>query len=252
MREREDAYGRMLHDALEDEDVEEIVERDDGFVMASRFGPAAYLAPYRRWPSRQRRAMRLVRGRVLDVGCGAGRVALHLQERGREVVSIDPSPGAIEACRRRGVHDARVLSLEDVDASLGVFDTIVMLGNNLGLLGSEAKARRLLRRLHRLTSDRGRIVGETLAARETDDPAHLRYHERNRARGRLPGQIRIRVRYRDLATPWFDYLFVSPDELRKLVEGTGWRIARLLDAEETLYVAVLEKERPLSGRRAPG
>jgi SAM-dependent methyltransferase len=244
----------MILDALEDErgDVEEIVERDDGFVMASRFGPAGYLAPYRRWPSRQRRAMRLVRGRVLDVGCGAGRVALHLQERGLEVVSIDTSPGAVEASRRRGVRDARVLSLDDVDESLGPFDTVVMLGNNLGLLGGEAKARRVLRRLHRLTSDRGRIVGETLNAHDTDDPVHLRYHERNRARGRLPGQIRIRVRYRDLATPWFDYLFVSPDELRKLVEGTGWRIARLLDAEETLYVAVLEKEPPLSGRRAPG
>jgi SAM-dependent methyltransferase len=250
--EPQDAYGRMLLDALEGDDVQEIVERDDGFVMASRFGPEAYLAPYRRWPSRQRRAMRLVRGRVLDVGCGAGRVALHLQERGREVVSIDVSAAAVEVSRRRGVRDARVLSLEDVDESLGRFDTIVMLGNNLGLLGGAAKAKRLLRRLHRLTTDRGRIVGETTDPYLTEDPSHLGYHEHNRRRGRMAGQLRLRIRYREHATPWFDYLLASPEELAAIAEGTGWRIARRLDDGGPFYVAVLEKEPRLSARRARG
>src|SRR5439155_545816 len=74
-------------------------------------------------------------GRVLDVGCGGGCVCLHLQERGQDVVGIDVSPGAIEVCRRRGVRDVRLLSIDDVDHSLGQFDTVVMLGNNIGLLG---------------------------------------------------------------------------------------------------------------------
>jgi SAM-dependent methyltransferase len=106
-----DGYGRMILDALEGEDLAEIVERDDGFMTASSLGPSAYLAPFRRWPSRQRRAMRLVRGRVLDVGAGAGRVSLHLQGHGHDVVAIDRSPGAVEACRRRGVRDARELAV---------------------------------------------------------------------------------------------------------------------------------------------
>ena len=140
MREREDAYGQMLLAALDGATVFEIVEREDGFVQASGYGPSLYLAPYRRWPSAQRRGMRYVRGRVLDVGAGGGRVPLHLQERGHEVVAIDSSPGAVEACRRRGVRDARLLSIDGVDESLGRFDTIVMYGNNFGC--SRARRRR--------------------------------------------------------------------------------------------------------------
>ena len=185
--------------------------------------------------------MRFVRGRVLDVGAGAGRVALHLQQRGLDVVAIDVSPLAVEVCSRRGVRDARICAFDDVGAELGLFDTVVMFGNNFGLFGSAAKAGRMLRRLHRVTSARGRIVAESADVYATQMPEHRDYHERNRRRGRMAGQLRIRIRHRCYATPWFDYLIVSPDEMRSLVEGTGWRVARTIDGDGRLYAAVLEK-----------
>jgi len=151
----------MLLDAFEHGSAVEIVEREDGFISASQVGSELYLAPFRRWPSHHRQAMRFVRGRVLDIGAGGGRVAMHLQERGQAVVSIDVSPGAIEVCRRRGVKDARELGIDDVDKSVGPIDTIVMLGNNFGLFGTPTKAKRLLRRLHRMTSDDARIIAES-------------------------------------------------------------------------------------------
>lgn len=240
MRKGEDAYGQMLLAALDGRDTVEIVERDDGFIDASCLGSKLYLAPFRRWPQLHRSAMRFVRGRTLDVGCGGGRVCLHLQDRGQKVVGIDVSPGAIEVCRRRGVRDVRLCSIDEVDESLGSFDTIVMLGNNFGLFASRTKAQRLLRRFYKLTTERGRIVAETRDIYGTDDPAHLEYQKRNRARGRMSGQIRIRVRYRDQATPWFDYLMVSRQELEDLLDGTGWRLGRVLESADT-YVAIIQK-----------
>jgi len=228
----------MLLDHLEgDRDLHEIVERDDGFVSAAALN---YFAPVRRWPPVERRALRFVRGRVLDVGCGAGRVALELQDRGCEVVAIDVSAGAVEVARRRGARDVRLLPFERVDASLGRFDTVVMFGNNFGLFGGEAKARRMLRRLHRLAD---RVVATSRDPYATDDPTHLAYHERNRRAGRMAGQVRIRVRYRELATPWFDYLLVSPDEMAALAESGGWRVGRIVSADgaDYVYVGVLER-----------
>ncbi len=75
----------------------------------------------------------------------------------------------------------------------------------------------------------------------TEDPAHLAYQERNRQRGRAAGQLRLRVRYRDLVGPWFDYLIVSPDEMATILVDTEWRIHRLLQQSGSgYYVAVLQ------------
>jgi SAM-dependent methyltransferase len=213
----------------------EIIERDDGLLDAAQIG---YFKPAARWPAVERRALRWARGRVLDAGLGAGRAALELQQRGRSVVGIDVSPGAVEVARRRGVRDVRLLAFEEVDDSLGAFDTVVMFGNNFGLFGSPSKARRLLRRLRPLA---GRIVAGSNDPYATEDPVHLAYQERNRKRGRMAGQLRIRNRYRDLTGPWFDYLIVSPDEMATILEGTQWRIRRLVqESGSGYYVAVLE------------
>ena len=240
MDESRDAFGLMLLDHLEGRPSVEIIEREDGFVQVFPFSPAGYFAPVRRWSAPERRALRLVRGRVLDVGCGAGRVALELQRRGHEVVGIDPSPLAVDVCRRRGVGDARVLGLRDLDDSLGRFDTVVMFGNNFGLFGDARKARARLRRLHRVTSDGARILASSADPHRSQKPDHFLYVESNRRRGRMTGQIRFRVRHRRAATPYFDFLFVSREETGELAGAGGWRLVRTID-EGHNYMGVLEK-----------
>ena len=112
--------------------------------------------------------LRFARGRVLDVGCAAGRVALALQERGREVVAIDESPLAVEVARRRGVRDARALALADVDASLGTFDAVLIVRNNFGLGGPDG-ARALLERIAAVTTPRGRLITDSVDPHRIDD-----------------------------------------------------------------------------------
>jgi SAM-dependent methyltransferase len=238
LRPEQDAFGRLLMDLVSGQQVVEIVERDDGFVFAS--DGRYYLAPFRRWWPQERRAMRFVRGRVLDLGCGAGRVSLHLQNRGLDVVGVDVSPMAVETARRRGVADARVGTVATALTKGQLFDTILLLGNNLGLLAGEVQGRRLLRRLARLATEQGRILAGSYDPYDGASELARRYHERNRNRGKLGGVERLRVRYRQYATPWYDVLFASRDEVTQLAAGTGWRTARFI-GDGPGYVAVLER-----------
>jgi hypothetical protein len=84
-------------------------------------------------------------------------------------------------------------------------------------------------------------VAEILDPYRTTEPQHLEYHERNRRKGRMPGQLRLRVRYKRYRTRWFDYLFVSRSELESLLAGTNWHITEILESGGPVYVAILEK-----------
>jgi len=242
LTEAQDAYGRAMVDWYRGRGGYEIVERDDGFIGLSS-GPQVYLAEHREWPSFERRGIRFARGRVLDVGSGGGRVGLHLEKQGLDVLGIDNSPAAVELCHRRGFAGATLLPFEQISRRrLGVFDTVVLYGNNFGLMGGRRRAKTRLRRLFGMTTGRGRLLAESMDPYATDAPHHLGYHERNRRRGRMGGQIRLRVRYQKMKTPWFDYLFVSREEMDDLLDGTGWRVTRQIDgAAAGLYLAVIEK-----------
>ena len=239
LRAGQDAYGQIYLALFEGREAQEIMERDDGLIYCG--DPSDYFAPYRRWPATEKQAMRAVRGRVLDVGCGAGRVSLYLQERGHDVVAIDASPLAIEVVKRRGVTRAEVRSLADLDRSLGIFDTIILLRNNFGLVGKEGSAPRLLRRLAAITSDHGRIITDSVDPERIENPVFHTYRLKNDTALR-PRAQRYRVRWQQYATPWFYYLMFSPGELEQLVTGTGWRVSRFIDDGTPRFAAVLEKE----------
>jgi hypothetical protein len=58
----------------------------------------------------------------------------------------------------------------------------------------------------------------------------------------MPGQLRIRVRFKGVIGNWFDYLLVSKDELKKILQHTAWRVERFIDGIEGQYILVLTKQ----------
>jgi SAM-dependent methyltransferase len=244
----QDAYGQNLYDYLKGKNQGlEIVERDDGFIQANP-GARTYLSHYKDWSPREKEAMRLATGRVLDIGCGGGRHSLYLQQRGFRVLGVDISPLAIRVCRLRGLKNAHVKSITQLEPGIGKFDTVLMMGNGFGLFGNPSRARTFLRRFLSITDEKGRIIAESLDPYKTKDPSHLRYHQLNSRRGRMPGQVRIRIRYRELCSPWFDYLLVSKREMKQIVEGTGWKVTRFIvprgrsiSSRGQVYIAVLQR-----------
>ena len=242
LTDNQDAYGHLLSDHHNGKENVEIVEREDGFIDVSRFGPLNYFAQHTDWAEHQKRAIGYATGRVLDIGCGAGRHSLYLQEKGHDALGTDNSPLAIKTCQRRGLKNAAVTSITQLNSKIGTFDTILMMGHNFGLVGNYKRAKWLLRRFATMTTNTAQIIAETMDPYQTEEPCHLAYHQFNRDRGRMSGQLRLRIRYRQYTTPWFDYLFVSKVEMEDILDGTVWQVERYIDAANTpTYVAVLTK-----------
>lgn len=229
-----DAFGLALRAGLEGRRSWHALERDDGYVDAMSVEP--FFAEPQAWPEGEDRVLQLAEGRVLDIGVGAGRFALPLQGSGHEVVGLDTSAGAIDVSRTRGVKKTFTGTIFDFPSS-EPFDTFLLAGHNLGLLESPESAPAFLARLEALARPGARLIG-TGRDPATDDPDHLAYHELNRRRGRPAGQVRLRVRFRAVMTPWFDYWYQSPDALAGVLSAGGWELRTVWPVAGGSYLAV--------------
>jgi ubiquinone/menaquinone biosynthesis C-methylase UbiE len=99
--------------------------------------------------------------RVLDVGCGTGRLAASLQELGSRVWGIDPSPEMVAEARRRGVN-AKVARAEQLPFKEGWFERAVM-----WLTAHLVDRPRAFEELRRVLASDGRIAIATF------DPTHF-------------------------------------------------------------------------------
>lgn len=238
-----DAFGRALLDWAQGGTVPEIVERDDGYTETGA-GPEVYLSDFKGWPSAERQSVRHMRGRVLDVGCGAGRVALNLQQRGIEVIGLDASRLAVKAAKLHGVNKVWCASIDTLGPRFTSFDTIVMFGNNFGIFGTPDRARQLLSEWATWTKPTARIFVESTNPYCGGAPGINRsYYHRNRERGDPPGRALFRYHYGHVVGEWFPWLFVSRREMQLILRGTGWRQSRVLGSRASEpYVAILEKD----------
>src|SRR5262245_25771126 len=83
-----------------------LVHSDGGALQ--RMPVALFFRAGRRLRPIDRATLALCRGRVLDVGAGAGALALELQAAGLEVTALELLPGAAGVMRARGVRDVRL------------------------------------------------------------------------------------------------------------------------------------------------
>jgi SAM-dependent methyltransferase len=91
--------------------------------------------------------------RILDAGCGSGRMLDDLAERG-SVTGVDLSPVSVSAARDRGHTDVRVGRLEQLPARDGEFDLVTC----LDVLEHTPDDRVSLRELLRVTRPGGRLL----------------------------------------------------------------------------------------------
>lgn len=118
--------------------------------------PLPYLfRSYKEMPPLEQTALKLAKGSILDIGCGAGSHSLYLQEKGMQVSAIDVSPGAVEVCQLRGL---KHVALKHILEETRTFDTLLLLMNGTGIFGDIPQVGTYLKHLKSLLNPGGQIL----------------------------------------------------------------------------------------------
>ena len=169
-------------------------------------------------PQLEKRALELVRGKVLDIGAGAGCHALVLKKKGFEVKAIDVSPLSCEVMKARGIEDVECINLFDPQLQ-GKFDTILLLMNGTGIAGKLARLPMLLNRLKELMAEGAQIL---------IDSSDLMYIYENEdgsvdidLGGSYYGEVDYQMVYKNIKGDSFDWLYVDSILLKASCEQCG-------------------------------
>ncbi|PTD93545.1 hypothetical protein C9439_07260 [archaeon SCG-AAA382B04] len=235
----EEVFGRYLLDYYKGKDCFEITEREDGFISCTPI--ERYFRGYFSWPDSERIAIRYAKGKVLDIGCGAGRHSLFLQRNNLNVLGIDPSDKAIEVSNARGVKKTKKIGYKQVEDLKGSFDTILLLGNNFGLFENPKKAIKMLNRLYSITNNKGIILSGSRNPYETKNETNLEYFKKNRQKGKLLGQLKLRLKYREKTSDWFNFMLVSPKEMKQIFDKTKWSFKKIIKKNKKDFVGLFKK-----------
>ena len=169
------------------------------------------------------------RGRVLDIGAGAGSHALVMQQRSMDVTALEISPLAAQVMRQRGVNNVAV---DDIFIYAGQkYDTLLLLMNGIGLAGTIDNLKILLRHLKTLLNPGGQLLFDS------SDIAYL--YEGKLPADRYYGEIPYQYEYQKQKTHWFNWLYVDEQTLTEIAAAEGWDMEVLYEDEFGQYLVRL-------------
>ena len=168
--------------------------------------PLAYLfRSFSEMPDIEKKALKLAKGKVLDVGCGAGSHSIYLQEKGLDVMAIDTSKGAIEVCKSRGLKNAIHIDLLELKDE--TFDTILLLMNGTGIFQKIEQIDQYLQHLKSLLKPNGQVL---------IDSSDLRYMYDSTEEGailvpnnRYYGELEFIMKYKNKSSETFNWLYLD-------------------------------------------
>ena len=168
-------------------------------------------------------ALNLCRGKILDAGAGVGACSLALQKRDFNVTALEVEPVLVEIMKTRGVE--KVLCSNVFDYRGDSFDTILMMMNGLGLVGTIAGLKKFLEHAKQLVTPSGQIL------LDSSDISYF-YENIPRPATHYFGEIGYRFRYKDQEGEWFNWLYIDTETLKKIARDKGW-YAQILYVDET-------------------
>ena len=230
-----DLFGKAILDYQTNNSPEDLIT-ETSISDEDEMSVAYLFRSYAEMPLIEQKALQLSKGRVLDVGCGAGSHSLTLQDdRNLEVTSIDISPNAIQTCTLRGLKNAKVQDIMALENEK--YDTILLLMNGTGIFGTLKQTANFLQKLKSLLNPNGQIL--------IDSSDILYMFDDDEDGGKwIPGdgyygELTFTLRYKNQKEEEFPWLYLDYNTLQNAAFANGLQCEMILEGEHYDYLAKL-------------
>jgi SAM-dependent methyltransferase len=192
---------------------------------------ATLFRSYETMPKIERKALDMAKGKVLDVGAGAGCHSLVLQKRGLDVTAIDISPLSVETMRERGV---RKVMEQDFFTLEGNYDTILMLMNGIGIVGTLERMPEFFKQIDKILVPGGQLLCDSsdISYVFDDDMPDMDYY----------GEQSFWMQYKDTIGEPFHWLYIDAETLRKVADVNGFNAEVVAEGDHYDYLARITRK----------
>lgn len=231
-----DLFGTAILDFLTNNSPEDLIT-ETSISEEDEMQTAYLFRDFSGMPILEQKALLLSKGKVLDVGCGAGSHSLYLQnEKKLDVTAIDISKKAIEACNLRGVHNTKV---EDIllFETKEKFDTIILLMNGTGIFGKLENVPNYLQKLKSLLAENGQILIDS------SDIIYMFDEDEDGGKwisgSTYYGELEFTITYKGEKEAPFPWLYMDFNTLQNAAAANGLQCELVLEGEHYDYLARL-------------
>lgn len=228
-----DLFGKAILDYQTNNAPENIITETS--ISESDEMSVAYLfRSYAEMPKLEQKALQVAKGRILDVGCGAGSHTLYLQEKGFDVIAIDISENAVNACQLRGLNKVKVTNILDYNPE-EKFDTILLLMNGTGIFSDLRNIHHYLIKLKSLLNPGGQILIDS------SDIIYM-YDQMEDGSYLIPangyyGELTFTIQYKKESEEPFKWLYLDYNTLQNAVNASSLQCELIMEGEHFDYLA---------------
>jgi SAM-dependent methyltransferase len=220
LKKHQDPIGKAVQDYFQGIVGDSILVRTD-IAEDETLSPGYFFRTFDQMPLQEQEALKRCKGKILDIGAGAGAHSIWLKEKGLEVVSIDISPLSCEVMRKRGL--TNVLCGNIYSLTNQKFDTILLLMNGAGVAQTLPGLSVLLNHLKQLLNPGGKILADS------SDLLYLFTDENGEswidiASDTYYGEMEYQLSYKTVRGKKFPWLFVDSDTLTEYAERSGFKV----------------------------
>ena len=232
-----DPLGQAIHDYYTFKINHPLIIHSEDFDD-DEMNPSYFFRGFKEMPELEKKALKLCRGKILDVGACAGSHTIWLQENGFDVTALEISELCCDTMRKRGV---RNIINDDLFLYNGeTYDTILLLMNGTGIAGTLPRLSNLFVHLKKLLRQGGQILIDSsdLIYLYEDDKGFVNLDSNSK---RYYGELKYQFEYKGIKSDVFPWLYTDIETMTKIVSENQLKVKQLIKGKHFDFLMQIEK-----------